>query len=255
MKQIMRKLWQENFILFIIFILLLAFWFYKIPEKPVIAIDKEKIVAIQIDFPEKASVILNKQSNTWIIKEPIVIEAEQERIIYLLNLLTSISHWKQSIDVIDLSAFGLDPPQASLQLNQHKIIFGKLYPEQNMRYIQIEKYLYLVAEQYFPLLESAVPNFTSRNLIPSYKTIKDIHFSLEWSNMDAEKIKENWQISKALWLSQGILDKGIMVELVLSDDTILKYQVLVNAYETLVYNPATQLIYHFPKHAYDKLVP
>jgi len=85
----------------------------------------------------------------------------------LLQIVNTASIARFPAPLQRLSEFGLEPPQAILQLNDTRIEIGGTNPMNHRRYLRIEDQIHLINDRFPQHLMAAVEKYISRNLLPS----------------------------------------------------------------------------------------
>ena len=119
-------------------------------------IDSRSINRIEIQRKGKTSLVLEKTSGTWMITTPIQEPANSNRVDELLKIAHSKSLVQYTVTPEDLKKFGLNPPKATLILNNKALHFGDVDPLKMRRYGLDGQTLHLVNNNFYHLL-IAVP--------------------------------------------------------------------------------------------------
>ena len=155
--------------------------------------DPHTAAAIHIDRLTRDPLEFIRRGDRWYL-----VHGEQElpasgfQVQALLRLLEAASTRHYPAADLDLKALGLDPPQATLTIDDVAIRFGNTEPLENNRYALVDGTVHLISDQYQHLMNSDWANFVERRLLPAGKTLR----SLQLPDMTLTLTDENrWQLS------------------------------------------------------------
>ncbi|VAW55005.1 hypothetical protein MNBD_GAMMA06-1379 [hydrothermal vent metagenome] len=140
-------------------------------------INKTDITSITIQHNEISTKIIKQKNNHWQITQPVKIPANDFRINSILKLINAPVHSKYLLSEVNLSDIGLSNPTTSIQLNEKKFIFGIINTATNLRYVQLDEFVYTIEDVYFPLLSSHFGTLVSLNLLPENSNIEKLILS------------------------------------------------------------------------------
>lgn len=89
------------------------------------------------------------------------VPANADRVAPLLALLQLPRRDNYHVDDIELAELGLAPPQASVELDNIKFLFGDKTLDGTARYVQVENRIHLYQEFLFPLLKAGPDIFVA----------------------------------------------------------------------------------------------
>lgn len=227
-----------------------------------------QVNSIKIEH-NKTVTSLNKENNIWTIKQPLNIEADDFRVHAILNILKSGNEKPYTIDKSDLKKFSLDPALASLTLNQQEILFGTTAAVNDKRYIYTNEKLFLIEDQFYPLITAGYKNLMRRQLFPANSKINDIRFNNthlylkpngSWTSKkgtesadDLKRYIDNWQHIQAYAVTKSSPPfTGTNITVITDTKT---YQLLLTKSDnTSIINPELGLSYQFDITAYEALI-
>lgn len=265
-----RLLLNLGLFLGIIILALVAYTISQEPEKSTSfsSLNISDITEIKIQHHNK-TITLEKNNLNWVISQPLRIEADDFRIQSILNILFSGSEKFYTVDKTDLKKYELDPPAATLQLNNQIFLFGTTSAIEKKRYILTNNKLFLIDDTFLPLITSGYKNLMRRQLFPANTKISEVRINNQriyknengsWisdhGDISADDLKryiDNWQHIQAYAVSSASPPySGIHVELGTShgDFTFLLQK---TEHNTQVTNPARGLSYQFDISAFDPL--
>jgi hypothetical protein len=133
--------------------------------------------ASQINITVKDQTIeIKKEAGQWTIKQPLQVEADEFRLQAILKLLTVSTEQQYDASGLDLKQYALQPPLATLSIDQQTFLFGNVSAVDNKRYLLTNNKLMLVDDTYFSLLSAGYKNLMRRQLLPSSASIQQITF-------------------------------------------------------------------------------
>ena len=139
------------------------------------SINVSDINSIHIHKKQNDDIIfLKHKNNIWHMTKPYNIKAHQFRINTLLGLTQSPVDTLYNIESLDLSAYALEPPRARISFDQTDILFGKINPLNNKRYLLANNKMVLLNDQAYPLVSAQAASFVNLSLIPDDFNIKRI---------------------------------------------------------------------------------
>lgn len=109
---------------------------------------------IVIDNGSGPAIRFELQADGWIMTQPAKATADQTKIEKLLQITQSTS-FRRFTAPEKLVEFGLNPPQATLTLNQTRLDMGTLHPINQRRYIRVGNLVHLTNDRFYHLLQSA----------------------------------------------------------------------------------------------------
>ena len=150
----MRSRWLLNLVLLLL-VGGIALFLYLRPEPkvesgpqshPVSSIAAADIQRIQVEFPAKAAVELEKRDSRWYLVKPYAARAGDVPVEQILAILAGET--TEKFPANDLARFGLDQPQFRLRLNQEEFGFGTINPLDGRQYVAYRDAVYLLPATY-----------------------------------------------------------------------------------------------------------
>lgn len=238
------------------------------PDKVLSSLKINQVNSIKIQS-NNTSTKLNKHDEIWTIQQPVNIEADDFRVHAILNILNSDTETPYTIDESDLKKFSLDPALASLTLNHQEILFGTTSAVNDKRYIYTNKKLFLIEDQFYPLITAGYKNLMRRQLFPANSKINDISFGKihlykksngSWvsektteSSDDLKRYIDNWQHIQAYAVTNSS-PPYTGTDITIKTDSKIYRLLLVKSDNTTVINPELGLSYQFDLTAYEALI-
>ena len=122
---------------------------------------------IKIDRLTREPLSFIKRNERWqLVSGEIPLAAAEFQIKALLHILQTNTLSSYPAATLDLAELGLQPPQASVVINDFKILFGITESLENRRYLQVDGTVFLVKDQYQHLINADWSNFVERKLLP-----------------------------------------------------------------------------------------
>ena len=115
---------------------------------PITKLDGNRISRIFIEHENMVLARLQRQENGWADLASGNPVANQEWITRLLHIARLPSLYSFPAADLDLEAFGLQPPNYQLQLDEQIIRFGGIDPASGLRYIQLDQQIHLISDGY-----------------------------------------------------------------------------------------------------------
>ena len=134
----------------------------------------DDIRSIEIQHRDRY-VVLKKQDDGWRMTHPINIPANNFRINSLLKLINTTAHASYDTSQLDLSRYKLDTPRTTLRIfdgSQDTLIaFGSSNPINRMRYVKVGERMFLIDDNFYPLVSSQIGTLISQRLLPDVDRI------------------------------------------------------------------------------------
>jgi hypothetical protein len=242
---------------------------------PITALNPEQINHIQVSRLQRPQLVFTRQADDWLLAGDPPLPASPFQVHSLLALLQARTERQYPADTLDLQELGLNPPQASIILDDSTtLLIGNTQPLDNMRYVQYGTTVYLVDDRYQHLINASRTNFIERRLLDedaviSRLTLPDLtlaqaaggHWELVPGNPDVsaaaiQQLLLNWQHASALYVrpyEQGPASSRITLELA-NDDTPLVFELLADTPEFILARPDLGIQYHFTRAIGERLL-
>jgi len=227
------------------------------------AVDPTSIHTILIERERYPSVTIKKQAGQWQLVGDKSLPAAEFQISALTRILQAGAMQRYSPDTLDLAALGLDPPRATLTLNETVILIGDTDALEHRRYVLINNLVQLVDDQYQHLINADWTNFVSRQLLPEQETITrltlpDLSLSMldnQWqltpesSTVSADNLQnliDGWKNATALYVSRyQPSDAGETVAIEFDAATpAITFQIASHAPNLVLARPELGIQYH-----------
>jgi len=184
-----------NIILFVFVAILVAILFFDSEESTqttfnLTTLSETEITSIEITRLTDEALKFNKNNDLWYMISPYKVRANAFYIESLLRITQAKSLSKFTISDTDKNKFKLNPPQATLKLNDQLFLFGTNEQLNLNRYVLSNKKLYLIQDRYFYLLNSTTTGFIDHALIGKNEKIT----GLKLVDYDLQLINDKWII-------------------------------------------------------------
>ena len=133
---------------------------------PITTISAEGISSIRVTRKERTPLTFTKSASGWQLEQQQDLPASGFQLRALLGILGTRPERSYPSSALDLASAGLEPPQATLLLNDTLIYIGNTEPLEHKRYVQHEDTVYLVTDTYQHLINADWTNFVNRRLLP-----------------------------------------------------------------------------------------
>jgi len=190
-------------------------------------INSKTIDKMTIERTGQQTITLVKSANNWTMQAPYKISANKIKVESLLALVGQETFAQYPLKDLDVKAYGLDIPRASITFNERdRFEFGGTEPLNNRRYVRFNDTLYVINDTFYYQLMSPVTAYVNHKLLPDSDNITKLvlpDFSLtlkdgKWelapkqdgvSNDRANELIENWRTSHAMAIMEydGKADK------------------------------------------------
>lgn len=232
----------------------------------------DQINKIVIERKDKETILLSKQNNIWMMQSPYRINANQQRINSILNLLTSNSADQLDVNKTDLARLLLDDPQITLKLNNEVFAFGDINPLDKKRYVLYRDKVHLIHDNLYPQLTAGPTFFIDTKVIPEGKKLKLVQYP------QFRLLRENdgWTLESGLDITDKNIEVLARTWIELRANSVQEYQPLEPLYEInvefenresirylvtsdlpnlVLARPEINLQYHIPEYLSEKLFP
>ena len=192
----------------------------------------------------------------------------------LLGILGTRPERSYPSSALDLASAGLEPPQATLLLNDTLIYIGNTEPLEHKRYVQHEDTVYLVTDTYQHLINADWTNFVDRRLLPENAGLttlqlpalsltlgNDQQWQLSPENPEASDIAiktlvAQWQTANARYIRRYDRTAApVSVTLKYADNSeTITLHLIEQEGEFVLARPDWGIQYHFPGNMRDVLL-
>lgn len=119
-------------------------------------------------------VLVRKAADDWQIENAVPLPAEDFKVKALTRLAEQKPARSYAASDMDLAKLQLDPPYASVILNDIAIEFGSLEPIDQLRYVRVNDRVFLIPDNYLPLVEAGFTQFVRQRLFDAQAQIESI---------------------------------------------------------------------------------
>ena len=161
---------------------------------PIANLPADSISSIRITRKERTPLVFTKTASGWQLLKEQALPASEFQVRALLGIPSSRPGRSYPVSDLDPGSAGLDPPQATLLLNDILIDVGNTEPLDKKRYIRHDDTVYLVTDIYQHLINADWTNFVERRLLPEKAALTGIELPGLSLTMDNDGL---WQTSAA----------------------------------------------------------
>jgi hypothetical protein len=243
--------------------------------QPLTTLNPAEINHIQVSRLQRPMLTFDRQADGWLLAGEPPLPASAFQVRALLAILQAETGRHYPADTLDLGELGLDPPQASIVLDDRTTLrIGSTEPLDNMRYVQYGATVYLVADRYQHLINADRTNFIERRLLDPAAVITRLslpdltlaqtaagHWELLPDNPDIsaaaiQQLLTNWRQASALYVrsyEKGTAGARITLDLA-GSDVPLVFELVSRSPELVLARPDLGIQYHFSAGAADRLL-
>ena len=137
------------------------------PAEPVPLTDLEPsaIRRLEMQRPGQPKARFEKRAGVWHMLEPYQLPANHLRIGSVPDIAQATSHARYPVAGLALDRFSLDPPNASLFLDDLRVDFGGSEQLSAMRYVRVDDTVHLITDRFYHHLLTAPANHVDHRLL------------------------------------------------------------------------------------------
>ncbi len=234
-------------------------------SEPLTQRDASSIQRIVVTRQQRDPIIFSKSDNVWHMDNDQQLPASEFQLRALLGILSSRPGRSYPQTSLDLATAGLQPPQATLQLDDILFNIGNTAPLDIHRYIQYNDTVHLVRDTYQHLINAQWTNFVDRHPLPPNSKLQaiqsaDLQLHLDeqqhWqtaegsAEVDATALQafaDRWQAADATYLRafDGDVTDDV-ISLTLDDGEIIELFIIKRKPELVLARPDWGIQYYFP---------
>ena len=176
-------------------------------EVPAItALKADDIHRIHINRPVREDLVLLRRSpGQWIIDRAVPLPADDFKVRALAHLAEQKPVRSYPARDMDLAALQLAPPYATAVLNDTTVEFGNLEPIDGLRYVRVSAQVYLIPDNYIPLIEAGFTQFVRQRLFDESAHIQAIRLP----QLSVTHSDKGWQLEPEEQLSAGVVQQFV----------------------------------------------
>jgi len=260
--------------------LALAAWFRPGLEppaapQPLTQLSPTQVNHIRIVRRQHPALTFTRQTDGWLLAGDPPLPASPFQVQALLALLQAQADRHYPADTLDPGELGLDPPQASVILDDTTtLLIGNTEPLDNMRYVQYDTTVFLVEDRYQHLINANRTNFIERRLLDASAVITRLslpdleltraadgnwELTPDYPDISADAIQQlltNWLQASALYVrayEAGTATGQITLELA-GNERPQVFELVARAPELILARPDLGIEYHFSNGAEERLL-
>lgn len=213
-------------------------------------LSETEVHSIEITRQTGEPLKFKKSNNQWFMISPFKVRANNFYIESLLRITEAKSISQFTISNKDKNKFKLNPPRATLKLDDQLFLFGTNEQLNLNRYILSNNKLYLVPDRYFYLLSSTTTGFIDHALIGGNEkiiglTLTDYNIQLKNTKWEIKPKQENtstddiiqliaeWNNSQAIEITKldtgNTINKNFSIELKLENRSkVIVFDIVVS---------------------------
>jgi hypothetical protein len=158
------------------------------------ALTDDGITRIRVTRTTREPMTFTRQADNWVLAGSSDLPASDFQIRSLLAILQAHSSRSYPAASLDLAAVGLEPPQATLMLDDTRFDIGLTAALDNMRYVQTGDTVFLVTDRYQHLINADWSSFVERKLLPADASLTRLQLPTLELSLTAD---HQWQLSPA----------------------------------------------------------
>ena len=158
------------------------------------ALSADGITRIQVTRTTREPLTFTRHVDTWVLAGSHELPASGFQIRTLLAVLQAQATRSYPADSLDLAALGLEPPQATLLLDDTRFDIGITETVDKLRYVQTGDTVFLVPDLYQHLINADWSSFVARRLLPANAKLTRLQLPELTLSLAAAN---QWQLSPA----------------------------------------------------------
>jgi hypothetical protein len=178
---------------------------------PLTSVDPNHIQAIRIAHEAHEEIQLERKEGSWLLTAPIQAPANESMVEVLLGITKTASHSRYSVQDLNLTSLGLEPPEARLYLDDLAIAFGTTEPMSQRRYVLLGDTVHLISDTVFRTIASNTPDFVDPTLLPGDHPITELRLPRVTGSAGDPEISPKHTITlrqdQGHWIADGISGK------------------------------------------------
>jgi hypothetical protein len=235
------------------------------PQHLTTALDPGDAVSITVSRELRPPLTLTRREDGWhVFTGDRELPAAGFQVNALLRLLTATASHHYAADSLETNTLGLEPPQATVRIDELEFRFGATEALENRRYVQHADTVYLVDDQYQHLVNADWASFVDRSLAGRGTAITRLELpdmTLEQSADDVWQVEpaqpdagadalqtlvDNWQRAQALYVrSHAGSDSRETVRIYTGDtEQPIELRVVSHAPDLVIARPDWGIQYH-----------
>lgn len=239
---------------------------------PITTVPAESITSIRITRIERPPLTFTKSETGWQLEQGL--PASKFQLHSLLGILGVRPERSYPTSDLDPGSAGLEPPQATLLLDNTLFYIGDTEPLERKRYIQHEDTVYLVTDKYQHLINADWTNFVDRKLLPENAELSTLQLpglsltlnnDQQWqllpenpdaNNMAIKALVAQWQAANARYIRRydgATTAESITLEYADNRETVTLHLIEQEG-ELVLARPDWGIQYHFPGNMRDVLL-
>jgi hypothetical protein len=236
-----------------------------VPQRLTTALDPADAVSITISRELRPPLTLTRREDIWhVFTGEREVPAAGFQVNALLRLLTATASHHYAAGSLDTNALGLEPPQATVRIDELEFRFGATEALENRRYVQHGDTVYLVDDQYQHLVNADWASFVDRSLTGRDTAISrlelpgmtlaqasDGSWQVEPAHPGAgadalQALVDNWQLAQALYVRRHAgSDSRETVRIYTADtEQPIELRVVSHAPDLIIARPDWGIQYH-----------
>jgi hypothetical protein len=153
-------------------------------------ITASQVHRIHINRPIRNDLVFVKQSDKhWVMEGRTSVPADSFKIRALARLAEQKPVRSYPIDEMKLADLQLDPPYASVIINNTAIEFGILEPIDDLRYVRVNDKVHLIPDSHLQLMETGFSQFVRPRLFGEDQTIN----AIQLPDLLVRKTTKGWE--------------------------------------------------------------
>ncbi len=159
---------------------------------------------IHINRPLRDDLVLRREApQHWQLERAVALPADNFKVNALLRLAEQQPQRSYPVAGMDLEALQLDPPYASVIVDDTAIEFGSLEPINRLRYVRVRDHVYLIPANYLPLIEARFTQFVRPRLFDAQAHIQTIKLP----GLNLARDDKGWHAEPAQPVSADVLQQ------------------------------------------------
>jgi hypothetical protein len=233
---------------------------------PITQLSADSITSIRVTRKERMPLTFVKSGTGWQLQNHEGLPASDFQLHALLGILSARPGRSYPADALDLAGAGLEPPQATLLLNDTLMNIGGTTPLDRQRYVQHGDTVYLLTDTYQHLVNADWTNFVDRRPVPGDAVLTGLQLpgitltrneAQQWQASPAiadgdatglDALVQHWQNADATYIRrhQGATEGDPVILTLADNQPAVKLYVAAREPELILSRPDWGIQYYFP---------
>ena len=231
------------------------------------------VTRVRVERPDSPALLLERRDGRWNLVAPLALPANGFRVQTLLEILDVKSDRQLDAKGLELARFGLEPPRATLWLDDLRLDFGDTESLSGKRYVRVGDSVHLTTDRFYQQVTGGAPGLVHLSPLgpeaePVAIKLPDLELRHEAGRWTAEpddggytadainRLVEAWRTSQAITvraLEPSTDGRAVSVTLK-GQATPLRFLAIETPHAFVLARPDAGVQYHLPVEAADRIL-